>query len=335
MSTGTVPHPGGSAPVPTTSSPRRPRRPAGNRLTRWIPRTRSQRHTFWWGLFFTSPALIGLVFFTGGPVIASAVTSFTNANLLGSGTRRWVGLENYATLLRDEQWWSSLFNTFFLTIVSVPLGIAGALGLALLLNWRVRGIGFYRVIFYIPSIVPVVASAVVWAYVLNPQYGVLNNLLGVVGIEGPGWLSDPAWSKPALILFGLWGMGNLMVILLAGLQGVPQDLLEQASLDGAGALQRFRNVTVPFISPHLLFAVITGLIAGFQYFTPAFVLTGGNGDPAGSTLVSGVYLYQSAFFNYQLGYASAIGWVLFVIIALVSIVAYRLMGRRVYYGGAA
>jgi multiple sugar transport system permease protein len=170
--------------------------------------------------------------------------------------------------------------------------------------------------------------------VLNPQYGVLNDILGWFGIEGPGWLSDPAWSKPALILFGLWGVGNLMVILLAGLQGVPQDLLEQASLDGAGAWQRFRSVTIPFISPQLLFATITGLIGGFQYFTQAFVLTGGSGAPAGSTLVSGVYLYQSAFYNYKLGYASAIGWLLFVIIAIISIATYVVMGRRVYYGGS-
>lgn len=315
----------------TTRGPR----PRGTSwLTHWIPRTKRQRATFGWGLFFTAPAIIGLVLFTGGPIITSAVNSFTNANLLG-GVRQWVGWDNYAQLFADDQWWLSLGNTLFLTVVSVPLGIAVALGLALLLNLRVKGLGIYRVIFFIPSIVPIVASAVIWAYVLNPQYGVINNVLDLFGIQGPGWLSDPNWSKPALILFGLWGVGNLMVILLAGLQGVPQDLLEQASLDGAGAWQKFRNVTVPFISPQLLFATITGLIAGFQYFTQAFVMTGGYGDPAGSTLVSGVYLYQSAFYHYQLGYSSAVGWVLFVIIAIVSILAYRIMGRRVYYGGEA
>jgi multiple sugar transport system permease protein len=317
----------------TTAGPR-PRGSANGTtwLTHWIPRTRREKSAFWWGLLFTSPAIIGLIAFTGGPIITSAVNSFTNANLLG-GQRRWVGWDNYVTLMHDGQWWLSLGNTFFITIISVPLGIAVALGLALLLNLKVRGLGIYRVIFFVPSIVPIVASAVIWAYVLNPQYGVINNVLGLVGIQGPGWLSDPTWSKPALILFGLWGAGNLMVILLAGLQGVPQDLLEQASLDGAGRWQQFRNVTLPFISPQLLFATITGLIAGFQYFTQAFVMTGGNGDPAGSTLVSGVYLYQSAFYNYQLGYSSAIGWVLFIIIAIVSIVAYRVIGRRVYYGG--
>lgn len=319
----------------TTTTPQRPAvtAPTGNAFTRWVPRTREQKRNFGWGLFFTAPALIGLVVFTVWPVVSSAINSFTTANLLG-GTRRFVGWENYSRLMQDDQWWQSLGNTVLLTAVSVPAGIAVALGLALLLNMRVRGLGIYRVIFFIPSIVPIVASAVVWAYVLNPQYGVINNLLGVFGIDGPGWLSDPAWSKPALILFSLWGVGNLMVILLAGLQGVPQDLLEQAALDGAGAWQKFRNVTVPFISPQLLFATVTGLIAGFQYFTQPFVLTGGSGEPAGSTLVSGVYLYQSAFYNFKLGYASAIGWVLFIVIAAISIVTYRLMGRRVYYGGA-
>lgn len=322
--------------ITTTRRPgeRTPGERTPGRWTHWIPRTTAQRSRFLWGLFFTSPAIVGLIAFTGGPVVVSAVNSFTNASLLNS-TKRFVGWSNYAQLFADDQWWQSLGNTLFLTVFSVPLGIAVALGLALLLNWRVRGLGIYRVIFFIPSIVPIVASAVIWAYVLNPQYGVINNVLAVFGVQGPGWLSDPAWSKPALILFGLWGVGNLMVILLAGLQGVPQDLLEQASLDGAGAWQQFRNVTLPFISPQLLFATITGLIAGFQYFTQAFVLTGGYGDPAGSTLVSGVYLYQQAFANYQLGYSSAIGWVLFVIIAIVSIVAYRVMGRRVYYGGEA
>ncbi|WP_394769275.1 carbohydrate ABC transporter permease [Lacisediminihabitans sp.] len=303
-------------------------------LTHWIPRTRTQRRNFGWGLAFTSPAIIGLILFMGYPIVNSLINSFTTASLLG-GAKRFIGFDNYRQLMGDDQWWLSLANTLVLTAVSVPLGIAVALGLALLLNMNVKGLGIYRVIFFLPSIVPIVASAVIWAYVLNPQFGVINNVLSVFGIKGPGWLSDPAWSKPALILFGLWGVGNLMIILLAGLQGVPSDLLEQAQLDGAGWWQRFRNVIVPFISPQLLFATITGLIAGFQYFAPPFVLTGGSGEPAGSTLVSGVYLYQNAFYNFKLGYSSAIGWVLFVIIAIVSIAAYRLMGRRVYYGGAA
>ncbi|CAM3280119.1 carbohydrate ABC transporter permease [Occultella aeris] len=315
-----------SAPARAATQPRR--------RTSWIPRTRRQKHNLKWGLIFTSPAIVGLLVFTLAPVITSLVNSLTNVSLIG-GTSRFVGFENYRQLLSDSSWWMSLSNTAILAIASVPLGLLVALGLALMLNMRVRGLSIYRVIFFLPSIVPIVAAAVVWSYVLNPQYGVLNNLLDTVGIQGPGWLSDPAWSKPALILFGLWGVGNLMIILLAGLQGVPVELKEQAMIDGAGPWARFRNVTVPFISPHLLFGLVTGLIAGFQYFTPAFVLTGANGDPAGSTLVSGVYLYSTAFYNFELGYASAIGWVLFLIIAVVSVLTFRLVGRRVYYGGAA
>ena len=306
---------------------------SSRRRASWVPRTRRQRHNLKWGLIFTSPAIVGLVVFTLAPVLTSLVNSLTNVSLIG-GRSRFVGLENYRQLLTDSSWWLSLSNTAILAIAAVPLGLLVALVLALLLNMRVRGMSVYRVIFFLPSIVPIVAAAVVWSYVLNPQYGVVNNLLESIGMQGPGWLSDPAWSKPALILFGLWGVGNLMIILLAGLQGVPVELKEQATIDGAGSWDRFRNVTVPFISPHLLFGLVTGLIAGFQYFTPAFVLTGANGDPAGSTLVSGVYLYSTAFYNFELGYASAIGWVLFLIIAIVSVLTFRLAGRRVYYGGA-
>jgi multiple sugar transport system permease protein len=213
------------------------------------------------------------------------------------------------------------------------LGIAVAFGLALLLNMRVRGRAVYRVIFYLPSIVPLVATAVVWSFVLNPQYGALNSALAAIGISGPGWLSDPAWAKPALIMISIWGAGNLMVILLAGVQDVPEELHEQAMIDGAGVLSRFRNVTLPFLSPHLLFALVTGLIAGFQYFTEVFVLTDGQGTPANSTMVAGMYLYANAFAFFKIGYASAIAWVLFLLCAVSALLVFRIFGRRVYYGG--
>jgi multiple sugar transport system permease protein len=216
----------------------------------------------------------------------------------------------------------------------VPIGIVVALSLAALLNLQVRGQSIYRVIFFLPTIVPIVASAVVWGYVFDPQYGLLNNALHLVGINGPGWLADPKWAKPALIIFSVWGVGNLMVIMLAGLQDVPVELHEQAKVDGAGWLSRFKNVTLPFLSPHLMFALVTGLIAGFQYFTPVYVLTSGSGTPAGSTLTSSLYLYQNAFQYFKVGYASAIAWVLFVIVAICTLVTFRLVGRRVYYGGS-
>ncbi|MGW0226864.1 carbohydrate ABC transporter permease [Actinopolymorpha singaporensis] len=310
-----------------------PSTPAGGRsATRRSTRTPQQRRNFFWGLVFTSPAIIGLLWFTAYPVLVSLYYSFTSATMMKPA--EWLGLGNYESLLSDSSWWSSLGNTLYYIVVSVPLGIAVALFLAILLNLNVRGQSIYRVIFYLPAIVPLVASAVVWLYVFNPQYGVLNTVLGWFGITGPGWLASPEWAMPALIIFSTWGAGNLMIILLAGLQDVPQDLHDQAKVDGAGVFRRFRHVSLPFLSPHLLFALVTGLIAGFQFFTPVFVLTNGTGGPAGKTLVSGLYLYQNAFQFFKVGYASAIAWVLFIIVGLGTALVFRLVGRRVYYGGA-
>ena len=192
----------------------------------------------------------------------------------------------------------------------------------------------YRTIFYLPSIMPVVAAAVVWGYMFNPQYGIINSMLGAIGINGPGWLNSTGWSKPALVMISLWGVGNLMIIMLAGLQDVPRDIHDSARIDGAGLWGRFWHVTLPFLSPHLLFALVTGLIAGFQYFTQPYVLTGGTGTPAGSTLVASLYLYQNAFRFFKVGYASAMAWALFIIIVICTALVFRFVGRRIYYGGA-
>ncbi len=314
----------------TTTSTTPTRTAPASRVRR--PRTPQERRNFYWGLLFTSPAIIGLLWFTAYPVLVSIYYSFTSATMVQPA--EWIGLGNYQSLLTDVTWWTSLGNTLYYLLVSVPLGIIVALFLAVLLNLKVRGQSIYRVIFYLPAIVPIVASAVVWLYVFNPQYGVLNNVLGWFGITGPGWLASPEWAMPALIIFSTWGAGNLMIILLAGLQDVPQDLHDQAMVDGAGWARRFRHVSLPFLSPHLLFALVTGLIAGFQFFTPVFVLTNGTGGPAGRTLVSGLYLYQNAFQFFKVGYASAIAWVLFIIVGLATVLVFRLVGRRVYYGGA-
>jgi len=295
-------------------------------------RSPQARRNFLWGLFFTSPAIIGLLLFVAYPVLASLYYSFTSYSFFGDF--KWIGLVNYVDLLSDDNWWMSLGNTVYILIFSVPLGIILALALAMLLNIKTRIQAIYRTIFYIPSIMPIVAASVVWSYVMNPQYGILNNLLRVVGIDGPGWLSSPDWSKPAFILISLWGVGNLMIILLAGLQDVPRDLHDAAQVDGANVWERFLHVTLPFLSPHLLFALVTGLIAGFQYFTPVYVLTGGNGDPAGSALIAPLYLYQNAFRYFKVGYASAIAWVLFIIIVICTALVFRFVGKRVYYGGA-
>ncbi len=285
-----------------------------------------------WGLIFCSPAIAGLLIFTAYPVIRTVQASFTSATMLTPG--RFVGFDNFADLFGDQMFWRSLGNTVYILIWAVPLGIVVAMGLALLLNLNVRGRSIYRVLFFVPSIVPLVATAVIWYYVFSPQYGIVNSMLGGIGITGPSWLSDPAWAKPALIIIAVWGVGNLMVIMLAGVQDVPVELYEQAKIDGAGVLSRFRHVTLPFMSPHLLFALVTGLIAGFQYFTEVFVLTSGDGRPAGSTMVAGLYLYQNLFAFFKVGYASAFALVLFLLAAISAVIVFRTVGRRVYYGGS-
>lgn len=294
--------------------------------------SRQRRQNLKWGLIFTSPALVGLVFLTIYPVVMSFYYSLTSETMVGPKST-FVGLRNYRELAGDPLFLQSLGNTLYFIAFSVPLGILLALLLAVLLNLRVRGQSVYRVIFFLPAIVPIVGSAVVWSYVFNPQYGVLNTMLGWVGIAGPSWLASPEYAKPALVILSMWGVGNLMVILLAGLQDVPVDLHDQAKVDGAGVIARFRHVTIPFLSPHLLFALVTGLIAGFQYFTEVYVLTNGLGTPAGSTLMSSIYLYQNAFTFFRVGYASAIAWVLFLLTAVAAVLVFKMVGRKVYYGG--
>ena len=296
---------------------------------RW---TRQARHNFLWGLLFTFPVIVGLLWFMFYPVVMSLYYSFTSYSILGR--YKWIGAINYRDLLEDSNFWVSLYNTAYFVIFAVPLGIVVGLGLALLLNIKVKGMSIYRTIFYLPSIVPAVASAVVWAYVFNPQYGVLNNLLRIFGVIGPGWLASPEWAKPALIVMSTWGMGGLMIILLAGLQDVPQELYDAALVDGATWWPRFRHVTIPFISPHLFFTLVTGLIGGFQYFTQVHVLTQGQGGPARSTLMYSLYLYQNAFQFFKMGYASAMAWILLVIVVICTALVFRNLAGRVYYGGS-
>ena len=290
------------------------------------------------GMAFTSLWIIGLSVFTVYPVAASLFYSFCDYSILKSPV--WIGGENYAQLWADDVFWRSLRNTLFYAGLSVPLGTGVALGLALLLNNQVRGLTFFRVCFYLPSIVPIVASAMLWTWILNGQFGLLNvvlwPVLGVFGVEPPLWLSDPAWAKPALILMSLWGVGNAMVIYLAGLQGVPVHLYEAAAIDGAGAWQRFRHVTVPMLAGVIYFNVIMAIIGSLQVFTQPFIiaaLSGGgdgtSGSPARSTLFYSIYLFSTAFYDLRMGYASAMAYVLFVLIGGLTWVATRLTRRHV------
>lgn len=293
------------------------------------------------GLLFASPWIVGFLAFTLYPSVASLYYSFNNVNTLQAP--QWVGLDNFRTLFTsDPVFWTSVINTLYFTVVSVPLGIILALGLALLLNQPRRGVTVYRALIYVPVVVPPVVSTITWLWILNPENGLLNQVLGILHLPQPGWFADPAWSKPALITVATWAVGGTMVFLLAGLQDVPVHLHEAAMIDGAGPLRRFWNVTLPMLSPVIFYNVVVGVIYSLQYFTQAFVAAGagcyggsGNclGAPLNSTLFYGIYLYQNAFSYFKMGYASAMAWLLFAVTVLATLLLFRSSRRVVYYEG--
>jgi multiple sugar transport system permease protein len=303
----------------------------------WRPRRNRwsalERRNFKIGMLFISPWLIGFLVFTLYPMVVSFIYSFSIYH-----SRRpleWVGLQNYQDLLSDQKFWIALSNTLYLVVIAVPLTLIMSFSCAVLLNLKVRGQSFYRVIYFLPSIVPTVAGTILWLWLLNPQVGLVNTLLARIGIQGPNWMHDPNWSKPGLIMLGLWGMGNTIVIYLSGLQDVPVSLVEAAELDGANWWQRLRHITIPIVSPITLFNLITGVIVAFQYFAQAYVVSGGDslGQPMQSTLFYSVYLYQTAFRFLKMGYASAMAWVLFLIILLCTILLLKISDRFTYYAG--
>ncbi len=279
------------------------------------------------GYLFTAPATLGFLVWIVGPMLYSAWLSLTEWDLLTQP--RFVGLGNYAAMFQDPLFWQSLKVTFYYTIVSVPLFQALAFAVALLMNVKVRGITVFRTIYYLPSIVPVVANALLFAWIFNSDFGLLNAALRAVGLPKVLWLQDPRWAMPALITMSLWGIGGAMLIYLAGLQGVPEQLYEAAELDGANMWHRFRHVTVPMVSPVIFFNLVLGLIGALQTFTQGYIIT--NGGPQNSTLFYALYLYRQAFTNFKMGYAAAMAWVLFVIVLLLSVLVFRTLGRQVYY----
>jgi multiple sugar transport system permease protein len=284
-------------------------------------------------MLFLSPWIIGFVAFTLYPMLVSLYYSFTIYH--SRIAPEWVGLQNYAELIGDKKFWIALYNTMYMVLIAVPLGLVASFFCAILLNLKVRGQSFYRVVYFLPSIVPTVAGTILFLWLLNPQVGLVNTLLAKVGIAGPNWMADPNWSKPALILLGLWGMGGTIVIYLSGLQDVPVSLLEAAELDGANWFQRLWYVTIPMVSPITLFILITGMIGMFQYFAQAYVVGGGEslGRPLNSTLFYSVYLYQKAFLFLEMGYASAMAWILFIIILIFTILLLKVSDRFTYYSG--
>jgi multiple sugar transport system permease protein len=262
-------------------------------------------------------------------MVASLYFSFTDYNIVSPAT--WVGLGNYRHLFSDALFWKSLGITLKFGVLSLPLQIILGFTLALLLNQNVPGVNIFRTIFYIPATISGVAIALVWGLILSPERGLLNPLLSLIGINGPAWLQDPNTALYGLVIISLWGVGGGVVIYLAGLQGVPTELYEAAKVDGANFWQQFVNVTLPMVTPVIFYNLVLGLINTFQYFTEVFILT--QGGPVRSTLVYNLYLYQNAFFYNHMGYASALAWVLFVIILVLTALIIRSSDAWVYYEG--
>lgn len=282
------------------------------------------------GFLLISPWLIGWVVFLAGPLLGSIYLSLTRYEVVVPP--RYIGLANYTKMWNDELFWKSLKVTSTYSFSSVPLSLIGGLAIAMLLNQRVRGLAFWRTIFYLPAVVSGVAVALMWIWMFNADFGLVNNFLAALGIEGPDWFWSATWALPTIVITSLWGVGGGMVIYLAGLQGVPTALYEAAELDGAGAISKFWNITIPMISPVIFFNLIMGVINSFQTFTMAYVIT--QGGPMNATLFYILYLYQNAFKWYKMGYGAALAWVLFVIIMSLTGVLFRTAGRYVYYEGA-
>ncbi|HIJ73106.1 MAG TPA: extracellular solute-binding protein [Candidatus Hydrogenedentes bacterium] len=285
------------------------------------------RREFRAGYAFVAPWFVGFIVFGGGPIIFSLFMSFCQYDVFSPP--EWVGAKNYVDLFTgDPLFYKSLWNTVFMAF-GIPLGMAVSLAVAMLLNHEIKGMAVYRTFFYLPAIVPAVAASILWRWIFNPQEGILNGLLGKVGIPGPAWLQNEVTSKPALILMGLWGAGAGMIVWLAGLKGIPKHLYEAAEIDGAGPVRRFWNVTLPMLSPYILFNVIMGLIGTFQIFTQAYIMT--QGGPVDSTLFYAYALFNNAFRYMKMGYASAMAWVLFAIILVLTALQLRLSKVWVHY----
>lgn len=281
------------------------------------------------GYVFLSPWLIGFLLFLIGPMIASLFLSMTNYKMLSAP--EWIGFSNYERMFTDPLVAHSLRVTLTYTAFAVPIGITAAMAIAVLLNQKIIASGVFRTIFYLPSVISGVAVALVFAWIFNYRFGILNYLLSIVGIAGPNWLGSPNYSLWAFIVMSLWGIGGNVVIYLAGLQGVPVALHEAATIDGAGAWTRFWRITLPLITPVILFTLIMGVIGTFQTFTQAYIMTGGG--PANSTLFYLLYLYKNAFNWFEMGYASALAWLLFILILVCTVILWTTSARWVYYEG--
>lgn len=292
------------------------------------PRTRNTIN----GLLFASPWLLGLSMFWIYPTIASAYYSFTSFNAVQ--TPRWVGLSNYIELFtQDDMFWTAVYNTLYFAAVSIPLAIMFAFGLALMLNRKIKGQVVYRTIYFLPTLVPEVALALVWVYLFTPGTGIVNLPFQWLGFRGPCWLTCTTWAMPTIIMLALWIIGQQIILYLAGLQDVPQDLYDAADVDGANSRHKFFKVTLPMLTPVIFFHLVTSVIGALQFFTVPYIMTGGTGFPAGSTMFYSIYLYKNAFQYFQMGYASAMAWLLFMVTLVITLVIFRSARMWVFYGG--
>jgi multiple sugar transport system permease protein len=281
-----------------------------------------------WAFLFLTPFFLGLLFFILGPVVAAFAISFSSWDLLSPP--RWVGLENYRLMLGDRLFWIALKNTVYFTAVSVPATLLLALGLAVLMNRRIRGIEALRAIYFFPVTASIVAVSLLWAWMYTPDFGIINYLLSLVGLPKVNWLVDPQLAMPSVIIMSVWrGLGFNIVVFLAGLQSIPRDLYEAAALDGAGGWDQFRHITVPLLTPTIFFATIMALIASFQVFEQTYIMT--QGGPANATMTLVYQIFLNGFTYLRMGYASAQSFVLFAMLFAITIVQVRLQYRWVHY----
>lgn len=282
-----------------------------------------------WAYLFIAPMLLGLVVLSAGPILASLAISLTDWDLLTAPA--FVGFDNFAGLLGDRRFASALRNTTFYVVVSVPLGITLALGLAVALNRAIAGISLIRTMYFLPLVTSAIAVGLVWAWIYSPTNGLLNQLLEVFGLPPQKWVSDPFWAMPAIVAMSVWqGLPASTIIFLAGLQAIPESLLDAASVDGAGRWHRFRYVTLPLLTPSLFFTGILSLIGSFQVFDQVFVLAR-PGQPTDATITLVYFIYENGFRNFKMGYASAASWLLFVIVGVLTLVYFRSQRRWVHY----
>lgn len=282
------------------------------------------------GLLFISPWIVGFLGLTLYPILSSFYYSLTQYSGMGSPT--FVGIANYKILFtRDPMFHTSIGNTLYMVGLDLPAGIIVGVLVAVLLNMKIKGQGLFRTVFFLPSVIPAIGATLLFLWIFNPEYGLANTVLYFLGLRGPGWFADPRWSKPSLIILDLWGVGGGMVIYLANLKDIPQTLYDAASVDGAGVFHRFLHITLPMLTPSIFFNLVIGFIGTFQYFTQAFVAT--SGGPNNSTLFYALYLFNQAFGYFNLGYASAMAWVLFAIVVILTIILFRTSWRWVFYAG--